>query len=609
MQYAVSSLQVSKYSYPIIDGEPPYASSLDDIPQVASKQPIRVLIVDDDDVDRERITRFISKLNITLVVDYAASGCNALERLKQGDYDIMLLDYRLGDMTGTEVLIALERAKHATVPTIMVTGMGDEDTAIEAMKHGVHDYLPKRGLTPEALMSAIASALHSADLERQLRNAQENLRLMSLYDTLTGLPNRNLFFDRLNQVINSAERHNSFFTVLMIDLNLFKEVNDSHGHKAGDEVLGIIGDRLKNIARKSDTFARLGGDEFAAILHDIKSIEDAIACVEKISACISQPIAIGSHLVQVGSAIGIASYPDHGADQTTLLSNADFAMYRAKRSSRKYEVYSEAQDITLDKKMPISQYLHRAVQNQELFLEFQPKVNLATNQLIGVEALVRWNSPEFGLVQPSHFIPMAERSDLIEKVTYLTIEMALDQYAKWRTLGYSIPLAINISARMLDNPEFGNWMINVAKQYDIDPENITLEITETTLASSSHRAYTLLETLDAAGFDISIDDFGSGFTSFTAIRNVAIAELKIDRMFIEKLQTGSKDSAIVVSMLSLADSLGMRAVAEGVETSEQWNVLQKLGCRFAQGYGIARPMSGNTIINWVEAMHSASMRH
>ncbi len=565
---------------------------------------LSILVVDDDDVDLERTCRFLKRLEIPFEVCSARSGADALRLVKDNKFDILLLDFRLGDMTGIEVLSSLEELKHSPIPTIMITGMGDEKTAIDAMKHGVHDYLPKKGLTPETLMSAIASALHAAILESQLREAEENLRRLSLYDTLTGLPNRNLFFDRLNQSINSASRNDSSFVILMIDLNMFKEVNDSHGHKTGDDVLGVIGDRLQSVSRKSDTFARLGGDEFASILHDIDSLDTAINCVEKISDYISKPIVIDGKVMHVGASIGIAKFPDHGVDQTSLISNADYAMYRAKRNSRKYEVYT-SDDEEQHPKIPLTLYLHQAIRDKELYLEYQPKINLLTNEVVGVEALVRWSSPEFGMVMPNHFIPMAERSDLILEITYQIIELACHQFKQWQEKGIVIPLALNISARILDDKNFADWISSRLDYYDISPENITLEITETTLASSSRSAYILLDKFNEIGMDISIDDFGSGFTSFTSIRNVEIAELKIDRMYVNKLQAGSKDSAIIHSMVSLAESLGIRVIAEGVETSEQWEQLLRLGCHFAQGYGIARPMSANALVNWIETLPPA----
>ncbi|MDH4276101.1 MAG: EAL domain-containing protein [Gammaproteobacteria bacterium] len=568
--------------------------------QISTDKPIRVLVIDDDDVDRDRIGRFIKKSKRPFTVVAAASGRSALAILRDASIDLVIVDYHLGDMTGTELLSDWNKFNINAVPVIMVTGKGDEDTAIEAMKFGVTDYLPKKTLTPESLISAITSALTAAELTRKLRDTQELLRHLSLYDALTRLPNRNLFFDRLNQIIHACDRNHGSFTVLMIDLNLFKEINDSLGHRAGDEVLKTIGDRLQATARKSDTYARIGGDEFAAILQDVHKLEHAIACAEKIDATISKAIVIEGQVVQVGASIGIARYPEDGLDQTTLMSNADFAMYQAKKASRKYQVYNPKEETAVSAKAHISQYLRKAIKENEIYMEYQLKINLDTREVIGAEALARWNSPELGIVVPSNFIPMAERSSLIEDLTYTTIELALAQFVKWRNHGHIIPLAINISARMLDDQHIKDWLLGKLASYGIDHNYITLEITETALATSGHAAYQLLEDFSNAGLAISIDDFGSGYTSFSSIRNVNIAELKIDRLFIEKITTGSKDSAIVRSILSLAESLGMRVVAEGLESPEQWALLQKLGCQFAQGFGIARPMSPNAVIQWIE---------
>lgn len=565
----------------------------------------RLLVVDDDDVDRERISRYIQKFKLPVFIIDARSGSEALQHILREEIDLVLLDYQLGDMTGTEVLSEVKQQKHTAIPTIMVTGMGDEQTAIEAMRLGVFDYLPKKSMTPESLMSVLTSALHAADLEKRLQTTQDNLRRMSLYDSLTGLPNRNLFFDRLNQATLIAHRKGGNFSVLMLDLNLFKEINDSLGHQAGDEALSLIGDRLEAVARKSDTIARLGGDEFACILHDVQTVADAISCAEKIIDAISQPIAIGSHITQIGASIGIARYPEHGKDPTTLLSNADCAMYRAKKSNRKYDVYSNDIEHSSIQRAPVSEQLYRAIKNHELFLEYQPKVNLHTHEVIGVEALVRWNSPESGLIMPGAFIPIAERSKLIEDLTFLTVDMAFADYQRWLKISNTVPIAINISARMLDDSNLPGILLAKVQDHQVDPHHITLEITETTLASSGHEAYRILSELGEAGFKISIDDFGSGFTSFTSISNIEISELKIDRMFINKIQAGKKDAAIVHSMLAMASNLGMTAVAEGVETAEQWDSLMELGCQYAQGFGIGRPMSAKTLPDWIATFQSS----
>lgn len=559
----------------------------------------RLLVVDDDDVDRERITRFIRKFNIPLDIINAQNGREAINQLSQHAIDLILLDYQLGDMTGTEVLNEIRRHDHK-IPTIMVTGMGDEATAVEAMRLGVFDYLPKKSMTAETLFSVLASALHAAMLERELEETQAHLRRISLFDSMTGLPNRNLFFDRLSQAIHSAERSNGTFSLLMIDLNLFKEINDSLGHSAGDTVLTTIGDRLHTIARKSDTMARIGGDEFAAILHSVANPESACTCLEKLIATISQPIIIDGQVVKVGASIGIAHYPDHGRDQSTLLSNADHAMYTAKRNHRSYEFYKPQDTHDSTRAIPVTQHLHRAMQRQELFLEFQPKVALGCPKPVGAEVLVRWNNPECGLVMPSEFITAAERSSLIEELTYHIVEMSLEQFVNLRNLGYELPLAINISARMLDKHSLPRWLEQKLNHYQISAKHITLEITETTLASSSSTAYKVLEDLDTLGFAISIDDFGSGFTSFSAISNCHIAELKIDRQYINKMTNSEKDHAILRSMLLMADSLKIHTVAEGVETAEQYQLLIEQGCKSAQGYYIARPMTVDKLIKWLK---------
>ena len=281
-------------------------------------------------------------------------------------------------------------------------------------------------------------------------------------------------------------------------------------------------------------------------------------------------------------------------------------MYRAKRAHRSYEIYNETGDTSTSRKIPVTHFLYRGIKRKELFLEYQPKINLNSRETIGAEVLVRWNIPELGLVMPSDFVPIAERSSLIEDVTYATIEMTVDQLLEWRNNGQVIPLALNISARMLDNKKLAVWLINKIKTHNIDPRSITLEITETTLASSNKLVYQILHELDEAGFKLSIDDFGSGFTSFISIRNVAISEIKIDQLFISKIQTDSKDAAIVRSMLVLAESLEMQVVAEGVETQHQWDILQILGCEYAQGFGIARSMAASSLVNWIETFRGNS---
>jgi len=577
-----------------------YASDGDE-KNSASREYKRLLVVDDDDVDRERISRYLKKFRIPVIVLDASSGSEAMRQIAKENIDLILLDYQLGDMTGTELLAQIKLGSTGTIPTIMVTGMGDERTAVEALRLGVIDYLPKRSMTADSLVSVLESALRLVDLEGRLQETQERLRRMSLYDELTGLPNRNLFFDRLSQSVLSATRNHGQFSLLMIDLNLFKEVNDSLGHAAGDQVLATIGQRLLTTSRQSDTLARIGGDEFACVLHDVHSTQDAEKCVENLIGCISQPIAIGERVIQVGASIGIARYPDHGMDVTTLLSNADSAMYAAKRSHRRYVCFSDVEAETTGSRIPIGQYLYQAICDRELYLEFQPKVDLQNLQMKGVEALARWKSPEFGQVMPGDFIPVAERSSLIKDLTYATMDIAFAQASLWRREGRDIRMSVNLSARLLDDQGLPDWVTGKLAEHGIAGRDVMFEITETALSSTSGTAQKVLAAFADAGLDVSIDDFGSGFTSFRYIRDIGFSELKIDRMFIENLRMGSRDAEIVRSMVLLAESLGMRAVAEGVETQEQLDALKRLGCHHAQGFGIARPMSAVALISWLDA--------
>ena len=562
---------------------------------------IRLMVADDDDVDRERVHRMLERSGLRCEVTDAASGAQALGLLLRSEPpDCIILDHHLGDMTGIDVLQQLN-LNGKGIPVIMITGMGDEQLVVHAMRLGIYDYLPKGKLNPERLSDAIEASLRHAALQQRLAEMQEKLERMSLFDDLTGLANRNLFFDRLNQAVLNAEREGSQFALLMMDPNLFKQVNDNLGHEAGDKVLAEIGQRYRSISRKSDTIARLGGDEFTCIPHGVNSVSSATAYAEKIVEAVSEPLAIDDSIVQVGVSIGVALYPQHGADASTLLCNADDAMYRAKRSLRSYAVHEEAGVQRGPMLASVGNYLPRAIDADELYLVYQPTLDLMNQDLVGLEALVRWNSPELGEVFPAQFIPVAERSTLIERITFATIGAALDQLQAWRRDSVmNVPISVNLSARMLDHDGLPMRILQALADHGLRPSDLKLEITETALASSSETAKRVLSELAQAGIGLSIDDFGSGFTSFRYIRDIDISEIKIDRLFIKNLSREKRDMSIVRSMALLSDSMGLRVVAEGIESSENWSVLTDLGCRYGQGYIIGRPMPADQFAHWCQ---------
>lgn len=563
----------------------------------------RVLIVDDDDVDRERIRRFFKKAKLVYESVDAESGGKALQLLDEQHFDLILLDYQLGDMTGFDLLPEIQQRGGSEIPVIMITGGGDETLAVEAMQQGVADYIPKRSLNAETLRLASKNALRMGEVERQLQSAQERLVRLSMFDELTGLPNRSLFFDRMEQFIARAERQGAGFSLLMIDLNLFKHVNDYHGHATGDRVLTAIGDRLREIARKTDTVARLGGDEFACLLADTSTEDELDICAMKLHNSICQSISVDDVLVRVGASIGIARFGLDGKDRDTLLARADAAMYEAKTSHRRYALFSrdtgDGHSLT-----PGCQDLCDGIRLAEFFLEFQPQISLASNRVVGLEALVRWDSPRFGLVGPNDFIPVAESSGLIKELTCSVLTMGLEQIAKWRQVGLRYPVSFNISARLLDEGDWVDWLADEMRRLGLSSDDVVMEITETAIASSNRNQRQHLLQLSKRGFQLSIDDFGTGFTSFRSIREWQPAELKIDRLFVHEVQAGSSDASIIESIVTLAGSLGIRLVAEGIESKDEHDFLVRTGCEFGQGFAIAAPMGSDETTRWLFERHA-----
>lgn len=563
---------------------------------------IRLLLADDDDVDRERVHRLLARSRVSCEIIEAHSGTQALEMMRSEAPDCLLLDYHLGDMTGIDVLQQMAR-DHVTTPVIMITGVGDEELVVTAMRLGVYDYLPKKLLNKDMLSDAIEASLEQAALQQRLINMQNKLERMSLYDDLTGLPNRVLFFDRLDQAILNADRDGSRFALLVMDLNLFKEVNDHLGHAMGDKVLEEIGERFRSVARKSDTIARLGGDEFICILHGVESASCAVAFAEKVIEMINKPLPLEEHVVQVGISIGICLYPVHGTDASVLLSNADHAMYQAKQSFRNYVVY-EADAKQRKEAIHVGGQLNTALDRDELYMVYQPKINLSTHEIIGVEALVRWHSRELGMVYPSQFIPFAERSALIKQLTFAIVDMVLDQLVAWRRQNQlQVPVSVNISARLLDDPDLPAIILDKLHERHLQAADLILEITETALASSNELAKQVVAEFAAAGVGISIDDFGSGFTSFKYIRDIDIGEIKIDRLFIKDLLEKDRDVSIVRSIALLSESMAVRLVAEGIESRQSQALLTRLGCMYGQGYHIAQPMRADALMAWLQRIH------
>ena len=431
-----------------------------------------------------------------------------------------------------------------------------------------------------------------------LRQAQINEH-QALHDGLTGLPNRTLFRDRIEQAIAIAEREGGQVAVAMMDLDRFKDVNDSLGHHAGDALLVEIGKRLRGILRSSDTVARLGGDEFGVLISKPRSDRDVVVVIEKIRAALEQPVTIDGLGLPAEASIGIAMFPHHGEDVDTLLRHADVAMYGAKEEKGGFAFYEKSRNESDPARLTLVSELRRAIEQRELVLYYQPKAQLANGAVESVEALLRWNHPTRGLVGPDEFIPLAQQTGLIKPLTLYVLDEALSQCRAWQRAGMTLGVAVNLSVRNLLDSEFPDQVKHLLKKRRVDPSLLELEITESTMLSDPVRTKRVLDKLAAMGVALSIDDFGTGYSSLAYLSQLPVNEIKIDRSFVMNMANSDNDAVIVRSTIDLARNLGLHVVAEGVETEQAWDQLSELGCTLAQGYYLSRPVPAAELTDWL----------
>ncbi|HLY81523.1 MAG TPA: EAL domain-containing protein [Acidimicrobiales bacterium] len=440
-----------------------------------------------------------------------------------------------------------------------------------------------------------------AGASRRLRRQAADNEYLALHDPLTDLPNRTLFLDRVNQALLAGRRSGSGVTVITLDLDRFKEVNDTLGHHTGDLLLKELGERLRGVVREVDTVARLGGDEFAIL---VPSASDAIAAAEvagRILGALTEPFSLMGLSVEVEASLGVAVSPDHGDEVGLLMQRADVAMYVAKANKTGFEVYASVIDSYSPERLVLLGELRRAIVNDELVLHYQPVVELGTGRVTGVEALVRWAHPTHGLLQPDEFIPMAETTELIGPLTAWVLDHALCQCRRWEQSGLDLQVAVNLSSRNLHHPEFPGEVAEALKRWDVSPDRLELEITESAVMTDPTRALKVLTGLRELGIALAIDDYGTGYSSLSYLSRLPVAKLKIDKSFILNMLDNEHDAVIVRSTIDLGRNLGLRVVAEGVETEETLRELTGLGCDIAQGYYLSRPVPADRLVGWLEA--------
>jgi len=428
-------------------------------------------------------------------------------------------------------------------------------------------------------------------IHQQLEQQKNRLNHQAHHDALTGLPNRVLFIDRVDQAIKLAKRERSIVAVLFLDLDRFKEINDSLGHSIGDQLLIEVAARLKKNIRQVDTVARLGGDEFTLILSGIKHNAMVMEITQKLIETLKEKFVYKEHELYISASIGISLYPDDADNTESLLRNADSAMYQAKNEGRdNYQFYTkEMTELALDR-MLLEKNIRRAIENDEFILFYQPQYNIKTNQLIGMEALIRWQHPEQGLVSPDRFIPIAEESGMIIAIGWQVINKVLKQLNHWSSMNYAHgQISINLSVQQIQQDDFVERIIDTIEEYQYDPQHIQFEVTESYIMTDPEQAISTLQKLRDLRFSISIDDFGTGYSSLSYLKRLPVNELKIDQSFIRDVSDSKDDEAIVRSVISLAKSLNLHVIAEGVETQEQYNFLHAEQCETLQGFLFHKP--------------------
>jgi diguanylate cyclase (GGDEF)-like protein/PAS domain S-box-containing protein len=428
------------------------------------------------------------------------------------------------------------------------------------------------------------------DITRR-KDYEARIKFLANYDALTSLPNRNLLNERVTKEIENAWANDSQFALMFLDLDHFKDVNDSLGHRYGDSLLIELTKRFQNLVRPEDTICRLGGDEFVFLLagsgHDV-----AKEVVERLLAAVEQPLVIDQYQLTVTASVGIAIYPDDGLDIETLQRNADVAMYRTKKESRNgYRFFSNQMQIQTTRHLQMANALRQAISLRQLEVYYQPQMDLTTKKMVGVEALLRWQHPQLGAVSPAEFIPLAETSGLIISIGSWVLEQAVQQIQQWQQAGiHDICVSVNLSSIQFRDPELPALVQRILHRYQVMPQALELELTEGVALENPEGAVNMMDALDLLGIRLSIDDFGTGYSSLSYLKKFKVYKLKIDQSFVRDISTDDEDKAIVIAIIQLARSLGLKTIAEGVETAEQKAFLLAHGCDEMQGYYLSRPM-------------------
>lgn len=559
-------------------------------------KPLRALIVEDSEDDTELLLRELRHGGYEPTHMRVETPEAMSEALTTRAWDIVFSDFTMPHFNAFDAL-ALLRNTGLDLPFIIVSGTIGEDRAVIAMKAGAHDYILKGNL--KRLVPAIERELREAHVRQERRQAEETIRRLAYTDPVTGLPNRARFLEQAQAAIEAARGKSHPLALLLMDLERFKDVNDTLGHHRGDALLQQVGLRLHSALFDPDVVARLGGDEFGILLPRLASADDVEQVVKKLQGFLEAPFMIDGIPIAVEASVGVAIAFDHAADADTLLQRADIAMYRAKQLASGYAIYAPEHDPHSPERLGLMAELRDAIERNQLLLHFQPKVNIGTSQIVGTETLVRWQHPRDGLLMPDRFIETAEHTGLMTPLTRWVLVDALNHCQGARREGIPLRVNVNLSARSLRDPHLPDMVENALKATGAEARQLTLEITESAIMLDPQGASETLTALNRMGVWLSIDDFGTGYTSLASLRDLPVKEVKIDKSFVGGMLASKSDAMIVRSVIELGHILGLRVVAEGVETKAVFDALATLGCDEAQGFYISQPQACPQLKSWL----------